>query len=540
MSKKPQKKVQKEEVKNVENTKEISNVTLLIFTFLLTIVYFIFSTFSDGFYMHDEVGNFIAAQQIWHDNLLRIFGANSKAGYKILYAIPALGGFTFLKLFNSVLAAFTVYFSHKILIKFRSKNSLLIFFILGLQPLWFMLTFRNYSELLIALFLTLSALSFINKKFIITALLMSYVAFTRQEYHLLLGILFIILIIKKKWLAALLTGTFTFLQNLIGFIVTGDFLYLPHTIMEYSEKIKGAFPKQEISHYFLMSNVVFGSISLTLIVGYIAIIIIKRKQPKWILLLPIIIIFFVNVWFAHSVGGGNLRYLITASPFVSILGVLAIDEIIDFRKKYLLLIFLIPLVILTSIYQVFEHNFVHLNEVENWKPLIFTIIASVLLLLPLKPKHYLISITLITIMAGITSITTRKIQPEERAVKKAAKWYAKHLTLGKNPQTAQNQLFNDTNRIACGHTLFYHYLEMNRYDFKKEPILGIGITRETADTLKKGDIIIWESHYGYRPKLQPTSQKYEFFENNPNFQRIQYYQSSDNRFTIVFFKKMVD
>ena len=58
-----------------------------------------------------------------------------------------------------------------------------------------------------------------------------------------------------------------------------------------------------------------------------------------------------------------------------------------------------------------------------------------------------------------------------------------------------------------------------------------------TDTLKKGDLVIWESHYGYRPKLRPTSQQYDFYEKNPNFQKIQYYQSSDRRFTIVFFQK---
>ena len=81
---------------------------------------------------------------------------------------------------------------------------------------------------------------------------------------------------------------------------------------------------------------------------------------------------------------------------------------------------------------------------------------------------------------------------------------------------------------------------MNKYDFEKEPILGIGITKETADTLNKGDLIIWESHYGYRPKLQPKSQQYNYFESNPKYKKIQYYQSTDSRFTIVFFQKVMD
>ncbi len=548
MSKKKPHKKQKEtpktesktSLKNTDEPKEYGKVTLLILTFLLAIVYFIFSTFSDGFYMHDEVGNFMTAQSIWYDNLLQIIGANTKSGYRLLYAIPALGGFTFLKFFNSLVAAFTVYVSYQVLNKIGSKNKLLIFFILGLQPLWFMLAFRNYTEMTVAFLLVLGTFQFFNKKYIFSALIISYVAFTRQEYHLILALLFFILLLKKEWIAALLTGTFTVLQNLLGYIITGDILYLPHSMAEYSEKIKDAWPKQGFDHYFIMSNVIFGAIALTLFIAYIAIIIIKKKQPNWYLLIPILFIFLLNCAFnaqSFTIGpgnGGNLRYLIIISPLIAILGVKAIDEIIDFNKKYLLLVFLIPLILLVGIYQTYEDNFVHLTDVENWKPLLFTILISVLLLLPLKPKHYLISIGFLTVILGFSSITTRKIQPEERAVKKASNWYTQQLKL------KQNQLFSDTNRVVCGHTLFYYYLGKNKHDFVKEPIMGLGITKETADTLKKGDLIIWDTHYGYRPKLQPTSQQYDFFQNNPNFRRIQYYQSSDNRFTIVFFQKVKD
>jgi hypothetical protein len=519
-------------------TEGLNNTILLVLTIGLAAIYYVFSTFSDGFYMHDEVGNFMGAQQIWHDDVLSIVRANSKAGYKLLYAIPAIGGFAFLKIFNSVFAAFIVFFSYKLLVKFKSKNSLLIFFVLGIQPLWFMLVFRNYSEFLIALFLVLSALSFLNKKYIIASLLMSYVAFTRSEYHLLLGMLFFVLIYKKQWIPAILTGTFTVLQNLIGFIKTGDILYLPHVMMEYSERIKGAYPKQEISHYFLMSNVVFGSLAIILFVTYVGIMILKKKKPNWMLLVPVVVIFLVNVWFAHSVGGGNLRYLVTASPFLAILGVLAVDEIIGYKKKYLLLLFLIPILILIGMYQTFNHNFVHLDEVENWKPLLFALATVVLIVLPLKQKHYVITLSLIAVFIGATSITTRRIQPEEQTVKKAAKWYANHIKMANNPNTNQEQLFTENGKIVCGHALFFYYLDKNKYDFDKEPVMAV--TKEATDTLQVGDLVIWDSHYGYRPKLRKTSQPYEFYLNNPQFQRIQYYQSKDGRFTIVFFRKVKD
>ncbi|MBL4593057.1 MAG: hypothetical protein JKX68_04480 [Flavobacteriales bacterium] len=187
---KKQKDIPAKEIKKEIETKEVNNITLLIMTVVLAIVYFVFSTFSDGFYQHDEVGNFMAAQRIWYDDILQILGANTKSGYRLLYAFPALGGFAFLKFFNSLVAAFTVYFSYKLLAKLGSKNKLLIFFVLGLQPLWFMLSFRNYAELTVAFLMVLCALQFYNKKYILSALIISYVAFTRQEYHMISGLLF--------------------------------------------------------------------------------------------------------------------------------------------------------------------------------------------------------------------------------------------------------------------------------------------------------------------------------------------------------------
>jgi hypothetical protein len=556
MSKKVPHNKQKEDpvsqVKNETDSKELSNTVLLILTVSLAIIYFVFSTLSDGFYQHDEVGNFMAAQRIWYDDIIQILGANTKSGYRLLYALPALGGFAFLKLFNSLVAAFTVYFSYKLLAKLGSKNKLLIFFVLGLQPLWFMLSFRNYAELTVAFLLVMTALQFFNKNYIIAALIVSYVAFTRQEYHIISGLLFLVFAFKKEWIAALLTGTFTVLQNLIGFIITGDILYLPNSVMVYSKKIEGIWPKQGFDHYLTMSNVIFGSVAITLFFAYVGIIILKKKKPNWYLLVPVVFIFFLNCAFqaeSFKIGpgnGGNLRYLITMAPLLAILGVLAIDEIIDFQKKHLLLIFLIPVALLVYMFQSYAHlNYgLHLSdglnnteEIENWKPLVLTVILTALLVIPLKKKQYLIGIAALSIMVGVTSIATRKIQPEERAVKKAAKWYENHIKLNQNPQTAQNQLYSDTNRVACGHALFYYYLGKNKYDFVKPSIMTY-LDQETIDTLGRGDLVVWDSHYGDRREVA-TSQPYQYYESSPNYQKIQYYQSTDNRFTIVFFKKMV-
>jgi len=529
--------------KTIENNSpffEFNSVTTYIFTACLALTYFVFSLFSDGFYQHDEVANFLGAQTIWYDDLINIVGANSKAGYKLLYSVPALGGFTFLKLFNSIVAALTVFFSYKLLKKIGSKNSVLIFLLLGVQPLWFMLSFRNYAELTVSFLLVASLLLLYNKKFILSALIISFAAFTRQEYHLVLICFFIAFLMKKQYLAAILTGTFTFLQNLIGFIITGDILFLPHTVMEFSEKIKGVWPKQGFDHYFIMSNVIFGSAVLTLFIAYIALMILNKKKPNWMLVSIAFIIFLLNCAFnsqSFSFGpgnGGNLRYLMTIAPIVGIISVLALDEVSLLKKRYLLLLFLTPLIVLVGMYQTYEHlNYgIRLSDQRFWLPLIFMLLVTILLIIPIKLKQRTIGIAIVSILIALTQISTRRIQPEEETIQKAAKWYKRHTKPGKN------QIFTNENRIVCNHVLFYYYLDKNKNQFEKEPIMRL--TKEVTDSLQKGDIVIWESHYGYRPKLRPTSQPYDFYDKNESYQKIQYYQSKDKRFMIVFFQKIKD
>lgn len=521
-------------------TKSISDLTLILLTISLAIIYFVFSRFSNGFYMHDEVSNFIGMQAFWGDPT-SILGANSKTGYKLFFVLPALGGYAVLQFFNSLLAAFTVYYSYKILLILKSNHSLLIFFLLGIQPLWFMLSFRSYAEILVAFLLVFAAYQHFKGKYLLAALILSYMAFTRLEYHSISGIYFIYLVFNKKWIPALMTGIFSIINVLIGFIITGDILHTFNDIRKFSEQIKGAYPKQGFDHYFLMSSVIFGSTSIVLFVNYIASTIIYKIKPIWIILAPSLVIFILNCSFNAQFmnfgpgNAGNLRYLLGMSPFMAILGVHSLDLIQD-KKRLRLLYFFIPLIILIAVFQSYEHNFIKLNEeVRNWKSIGFALVTVLLVVIPIASKRLILLLILCTSVLSLSSIDTRPIQPEEETVKKAAKWFNSQIKLSKNPQPGKRILITEDSRISTEHALFYFYAGMSKSDFKYKPVT---LTKETTDSLKVGDLVIWESHYGYRPKLRPTSQPYEYYEKDPRFEKIQYYQSKDRRFTIVFFLKV--
>lgn len=531
----------KKENKGSFSLNDLNNKTLWIFTGILTIVYFIFSTFSDGFYMHDEPMFYLYAKELLQspqESLLSF----QKLGYILYLALPSLGGFTFLHFCNSLLSAVTVMYSYKIVQKLGGKNSFLVFFILGLQPLWFMLAFRNFSEFLTAFVLVMAAWNHFNKKYIFAAFLVSYAALTRQEYHILLGLYFWILVFKKQWIAALSTGVLTVLHNFMGYFITDDILYLPNQVIKYSHENNSAYPKRGFDYYFIMSNVVFGATSLVLFINYIGISILKKKLPNLILLIPVLITFLLYCVFNHTtwdigVGGGNLRYVLPIAPFMVILGVLSIDEIAEYGKKYLTLIFLLPLLLLITIYQTYDHDFMKLLEDGDryWMPFVLALATIVILMLPLKSKQYLLTFGLISVILIVSTARTFNLNPEDATMKKAGEWFSRYLEKNKNVEGA---LFTEDSRITSGHILFFYYSNKYKSDYKNRPV--IDITKEVTDTLKKGDIVVWDSHYGYRPELRPTSQPYDFYDKNPDFEKIQYYQSKDNRFLIAFFRKVKD
>ena len=559
MSKKKTNKVELEaEVSEQASTTEkefsinnLNNTTLWIITLLLAVVYFVFSTFSDGFYMHDEPGFYMYAKDFLNDPI-KAFKGFQRIGYVAFLALPSIGGFTFLHVFNSIFSSIIVLYSYKIIRKLGGGNSFLIFVLLGLQPLWFMLAFRNFSEFLIAFLLVMTMWNHLNKRYIFSSLLLSYAAVSRIEYHALLGLYFLVLVFKKEWIPALLTGTFTVLHNLLGFMLTDDLMYLPNRIIDYSDRMSGSWPKRGFDHYLTMSNVIFGGVSLTLFTSYFSIKILKKQQPVWLISGATLFVILLNCllnWQSVEIGpgnAGNLRYFIPIAPFVGILGVLAIDEILAFQKKYLLLIFLLPLVALVGVYHTFDHNFIGLMDgmvngefvesqaVRLWLPLIVTIITVVLVVLPLAKKHYLIFISLLTLLVVGTSARTFDLNPEDKTMKKAGRWYTSYLKKNKDA----NALFNENSRVACSHILFYHFTDKISSDYVNAPI--IDFTKEHTDTLKRGDLVVWESHYGYRPKLRATSQNYEFYDSSADFEKIQYYQSKDKRFLVAFFRKIKD
>jgi hypothetical protein len=60
---------------------------------------------------------------------------------------------------------------------------------------------------------------------------------------------------------------------------------------------------------------------------------------------------------------------------------------------------------------------------------------------------------------------------------------------------------------------------------------------KSLEDAPKGSLIIWDSHYSYRPEYKNDT-KLEYLQNNPDFKFITQFTSTDMRFAAFIFEKI--
>jgi Flp pilus assembly protein TadD len=211
------------------------------------------------------------------------------------------------------------------------------------------------------------------------------------------------------------------------------------------------------------------------------------------------------------------------------MGALGMDEVYLSDKKYKVLYFILPLLLITGMFWSYEMEGISLTEKSMWLPLGLGVLATSLLLLPIKNKSILIiSLLGLSLIEDTKLVKPYKKSPENEVMQKISKWYDAQLT-------NKSSGINENTRVYCNHTLFNFYLGKSGMDFKNDQK---SVIKEDVDSAAIGDIIIWESHYSYRPNIRPTSVPIEYFTSRPQeYKVLQEYMSKDNRFMAKIFMK---
>jgi hypothetical protein len=273
-------------------------------------------------------------------------------------------GFGGLKLFNVLLGCLSAFLAFLTARKIGIRQSWLAILFVIFTPMYFLMTLTGLTEIQFGFILILSVYFFFDEKYLASAIIISFLPFSRSEGIVLLPFLFIALLMKRKYYAVPFLATGFLLFSIVGyFFVHHDFFWIimhsPYPLHHpiYTEK-------GPLLHFVTSSPDIFGIPLLILflagigISGYLFFSAEKKHRLQifleiWMLELPVLLFFAVHsvlYWKALFGSMGIIRVITGVLPLAAIVSVKAFDHLEKtiFKKEsfrnvflFLVIIFLI-------------------------------------------------------------------------------------------------------------------------------------------------------------------------------------------------------
>lgn len=468
--------------------------------------YVVFSYVSTGFYQHDEAAHFLNMRGFWSDPS-SILSNWAKPGYKLLFAPFSLLGTQAMVVVNAIVAAATCVVAYRLAEAVGSQRPYLAFLFMACQPLWIHLSVRNYSEPVTALIVSGAVLAHYRQGFVVAALLLSYATTIRQELYPLLMLYGLWLLWMRHWRPAMALSVFPILQNMAGWMSTGDPLYLIHSTFGFSAHLQDAYLRQGFLHYFKMGIPMFGAPLVTFLVAYLAQRILYKQPVHHFIVLPVMVFFSMHVLFnvqSLQMGpstSGNLRYLLVISPLLAVLSALAAEHLLSLRshkERWRIFYVLLPFAMIVMVYLTYTHNFVMFGWKRDFVSYFLVMCCLAMLIPTLKPSQFSAALVGILLLSVVWVVRPYPPSREDLIVKQVVDWL-KENDIEQHP-------------LLLSHTLVPYYLGKAPHEFENG--MG-GITEETVANADIGTRILWDSHYSYRPELNPNSLSRSYFLEQP-------------------------
>lgn len=495
---------------------------------ILAILYFSYRKIAVGFYQDDEVAQYINMLNFWQDPWV-ILGNGPKPGYKIFMVIPALISYDAVLIFNSLIAATTVYMTYVLIRTYKVSYAIIGALLLATQPLYVDLSFRSYSEIFTALCIVTFLLLYKKEKYLFSALLLGYIYTIRQEIALLILVFTVIFTLRKQYLFAAALFIFPVLYNLLGFIKTGDIMF----VLTEMQSVAGLnYKSQGLLHYFKVYIFIVGPICLSLfLLGFFGFLNdtsrIKEYFNKYFEFYIIFISIFVIQMLTMVSDGpnpGNWRYLLHISPICAFFAAVGLNNLSlkKFRSSNYIITGIFAVLVLLFLSKATD-GFVLLEKAEYIK-LIFVVLFFILTIALWNESRtkYIgtLGIALVILAAvHLYFIEPKQLSPENISVKETAE-FLDTIDDAKDKEKLTNHTF----------IMFYS----NQY--KQEQKLFKKLDLKNLADAPAGSYIIWESHYGYRPEFKNDVQL-DVLRDSTKFTFIKQLVSRDQRFGSFIFKK---
>ncbi len=533
MSKKiQQKKLQQIQTQSTDWDALISKYFWLVIP-VFAIIYYLSSKYSPGFYQDDEIGHFINMKEFWNDPFV-ILGNWPKPGYKLFMVVPSLFGYETVLFFNALIASSTVYLTYKLIKAYDLSYAFFGALVLAFQPLFFDLSFRSYAEIFTAFLIVLMILLYKKEHYIWAALTCGYIFTVRQEAALIGIAMAVMLFGKKQYVAIIMLGVFPFLFNLFGFFKSGDILYVITEMNTLGAMYFGG-DKRGFFHYFKVYIYIIGPVCLTLfLLGFWGFFsdtskfkdyFNKYSLPYIVFVITFLVQAMLMVWGTNP---GTWRYLLHISPLAAFFATVGLNNLAvqSFRKTAYIIFG--ALAFFTLVFLSKDSNGLDLLDTAEYGKLAVVAVTAVLAIALFNKdrRSYLNKLSGILILLSAAylfmSFKPREYSPENLAVKQMGAFLA--------GSEFDNKKIVVTTQTSSPVFLFGDFSAERKKNF-------VHLNSKNLANAVKGDIIVWDSHYGYRPEYD-NDVKFEILQRDTTLKLLNQFASSDKRYQAFVFEKV--
>lgn len=445
------------------NSNKIEKHLLYLFFAVLALLQIYFLLYNEKTYGGaDNVTHFQIARYAFEypQLFLDLWG---KPVYSTLLAPFTLGGYKFAQVFNLLIALITLLFVFKLSRVLYPSGALFTVILTAFAPVYFLLMLSCLTETLFSLVLILAVYFFAKNKFIVSAIILSFIPFVRSEGYILFPIFALAFLFKRSWFSIIFLATGTIFYSVIGYFVFGDFLWIANRFpYQIDNSIYGS---GELFHFVKNSNFIFGVPFLVFIVlglfywGWEVFRKFRLKEENTLLFLLIAgswLAYFAAhsfVWWQGKSSLGLIRVIGGVIPLAGLTATKGIQFFFETIKNRRIVYSLLTLFAIFQIY-------------------------------------------LLTVQTHLPY----KADPVDKLIDKASEYI--------------KQNYPDT-KIYYFNPEFVFHLGLDPYDPAKS-VWGIGDRLQPSNTMDFGDILIWDAHFG--PNEGRIS--YETVQNDPFLQKI--------------------
>ena len=442
------------------------NNVLYGFLSVFILLQFFLLLFSDSAYGYGGADN-IAHYQIarysfkYPELFLDLWG---KPVYTTLSAPFAQFGYNMAKAFNVLIAVLTLLLSARIANRLFAGSSMITIILIAFSPVYFLISASCLTEILFSFVLVAAVYLFLGKRFVLAAIVLSFLPMVRSEGVVILPVFAVALFLGRSYrsIPFLLTGTV--LYSLIGYFVFGDILWLFNKL-PYSLG-KSLYGSGSLFHFVKHSPSIFGIPLLILIVAGLLTWgtgILKNfslRNPNTILFILIAgswIIYYAAhsyVWWKGTGGSlGLTRVMAGIVPLAALTGMKFFEFVSQKIKSK------------TIVYGVFT-------------------ILAILQVVMLFSRHNLML----------------KADPTEQLIKKSTDYI---------------RINEEGEKVFYFNPLVIHYLELDPYD-TEQCNWWVADKQQPSNTLDWGDLLVWDAHFG----PNEGGVQLENLENDPFLKKI--------------------